>query len=402
MYDNHKIYIDAKSGSENGTIHDNYLNTTAIPIVPAYGTTGIYVDAYDDSCGNISIYNNVIWGSGTALELGTEQGGILTNIALYNNICNGTGNGFQINNHTQNNPGGNNHAKRNIKVINNVFTGNNICMQITDVNSSFYNFTIRNNIFEGTIGINIGTDLDLSYHNVDHNLYNYDSYTSFLGDDYIIADPLLIDPANGDYSFSSNSPAIDNGSSVGAPDIDFEGTSRSKGSQFDIGAFEFNSADADLPQISDISITTSNPLDTSVDFGWENVSCTIIDNSEITEINITISFPDNSQSCYSMNKISNENNYYYNFSWNEYGTYTYWVNVEDSYQNINVSNNFTFALPPNWDVNEDGKCNVLDLTLVSHAFKSNGYNGWIREDVDNNGEIKVLDLVLVANHYDKH
>ena len=54
---------------------------------------------------------------------------------------------------------------------------------------------------------------------------------------------------------------------------------------------------------------------------------------------------------------------------------------------------------PDWDINQDGQCNVLDCVLISNRYGETGENGWIREDVDNNGEITVLDLVLVSNHY---
>ncbi len=54
---------------------------------------------------------------------------------------------------------------------------------------------------------------------------------------------------------------------------------------------------------------------------------------------------------------------------------------------------------PDWDINEDGQCSILDYILISNHYGETGQNGWIREDVDNNGEINILDLVLVSNHY---
>ena len=52
-----------------------------------------------------------------------------------------------------------------------------------------------------------------------------------------------------------------------------------------------------------------------------------------------------------------------------------------------------------WDINEDGICNLLDLILISEHFGEIGTPGWIREDVDNNGEIQMLDLFFVSNYY---
>jgi hypothetical protein len=67
--------------------------------------------------------------------------------------------------------------------------------------------------------------------------------------------------------------------------------------------------------------------------------------------------------------------------------------------NENTSDSNIYSLPPNWDVDEDGQCKVIDLILVSNNYYDTGNPGWIREDVDNNGEINVLDLVLITNNY---
>jgi len=60
-----------------------------------------------------------------------------------------------------------------------------------------------------------------------------------------------------------------------------------------------------------------------------------------------------------------------------------------------------YGLLPNWDINIDSVCNVLDLSLVSNKYNERGAQGWIREDVDNNGEVKVFDFVVVSNNYGK-
>ena len=60
---------------------------------------------------------------------------------------------------------------------------------------------------------------------------------------------------------------------------------------------------------------------------------------------------------------------------------------------------YTFSLPPNWDINNDGRCSVFDYVLISNRYSDTGSQGWIREDVDNNGQIQVLDLVFVSGYY---
>ena len=93
--------------------------------------------------------------------------------------------------------------------------------------------------------------------------------------------------------------------------------------------------------------------------------------------------------------------YYYNTTFLEHGNYSYFVWVSDSSDNSNISNSRSISISPNWDVNNDGRCTVLDLNLVSNHFYETGVAGWIREDVDNNGVIQVLDLVFLSNHYDE-
>ena len=56
-------------------------------------------------------------------------------------------------------------------------------------------------------------------------------------------------------------------------------------------------------------------------------------------------------------------------------------------------------LPTNWDVNEDGKVNILDLTLVASNFNADAPAN-PRVDVNRDGNVNILDLVLVAQNLD--
>lgn len=61
--------------------------------------------------------------------------------------------------------------------------------------------------------------------------------TALPGDhNYLGVDPLLRDPANGDYHLTSASPAVDAAGETGTPD--FDGRARPQGAQSDMGAFE--------------------------------------------------------------------------------------------------------------------------------------------------------------------
>ncbi|MCD6365500.1 MAG: hypothetical protein J7M14_06455, partial [Planctomycetes bacterium] len=155
--------------------------------------------------------------------------------------------------------------------------------------------------------------------------------------------------------------------------------------------------DTAAPVISNVTVTYSSPKDILI--GWENISGIITDASPLQTVTINISLPDGSFSNQSMIKIQGTNQYYVNTSFPQSGNYTFCLWAVDVYGYETFSSMNEMSLSPNWDVNEDGNCTVLDLTAISNAYGQTGSNGWIRADVDNNGEIQVLDFVLASNHY---
>jgi len=93
--------------------------------------------------------------------------------------------------------------------------------------------------------------------------------------------------------------------------------------------------------------------------------------------------------------------YYYLTStgFSAFGNYTYLIYATDTSNNSYTSESVGFSMPPNWDINNDGRCTILDLVLISNQYGTTGAEGWIREDADNTGEIQVIDLVVVSNHF---
>jgi parallel beta-helix repeat protein len=63
--------------------------------------------------------------------------------------------------------------------------------------------------------------------------------------------------------------------------------------------------------------------------------------------------------------------------------------------------NGSMLVAPNWDIDLDHDCNIMDLIFVANHFDETGPVGWIREDVNNDGEVSIVDLVLVAGHFDE-
>jgi len=389
LYDGHIVLVDVKNSCSEGYLYNNQLDTT--------GTYGFYLDAGATNSNNLSFYNNIAWGSGTGYVLASEAGGTLTDISYYNNIYNGTQNAFKIDN-CQSVAG--NHLKTNLKYINNVIASGSTAFKFLEADADIVNLTVRNNIVNASGGFSVPY-IELENNNVDHNLYNVTS-SNYYGANSINGSPCFVDPSNGDFHLLSNSPAIDAGSSDNAPLVDFDGVSRPQGSAVDIGAFEFLSGyDTTPPQISGISIVTSNPLDTNVNFGWENFSCVVTDNVGVDIVLLQIIYPDETTTNFLMIKITGSNTYYSNLSLNQAGNYSYIIQVTDTSNNVAISSSYIFLLSANWDINNDGRCSILDIILVSNQYNKIGSNGWIREDIDNNGVINLLDMSLVSNHYDE-
>jgi len=174
------------------------------------------------------------------------------------------------------------------------------------------------------------------------------------------------------------------------------------GSGPDIGAFEFQSIGQlpSFPEISNVILTESDPLDTNASFGWINISATVTSDSGVNKVMCNFSLSNGSNANVSMENIGS-NTYYYNTStiFSNHGSYSYYIWANDTNGNASISSVYDFSMPPNWDINNDGQCNALDLNFISNHYGEIGQNGWIREDVDNNGIVQVFDFIMIAAHY---
>jgi hypothetical protein len=153
------------------------------------------------------------------------------------------------------------------------------------------------------------------------------------------------------------------------------------------------------PQITTIVLTASTPPDTQPGFGWENTTCTVTDNINVHDVHIIVITPNSTTVNSSMHKKTGTSTYYYNTTFLWYGTYSYHIWANDTSNNHATSTSSHFSLAPNWDIDDDGACSLLDLIQISNTYGQTGIPGWIAEDVDNNGRIQVLDLALVSDYY---
>ncbi|MCJ7570291.1 MAG: hypothetical protein MUO82_00210 [Candidatus Thermoplasmatota archaeon] len=444
--ENHAGSIDMKGGCSRGVVCYNDINTTGGYVVKGatgdWGGPGIMLDARGISH-NISIYNNKVYGNVTGISLNTETTGHYEYIYIYNNVVNitnennqaptdngrtpiglgntgssqdifhniyiysntviaGANNGaspFKVGHYSRNQLNSNNLQE--VYVVNNIFYGYYTASgyAIWEINKISFEdgvFIVNNNSFyrpSGTIRI---------YWNGLY--YSSSANPEKFGDEPVFTNPLFVNRFAGNFHLNSTSPCKDTGNNILVPCFDFDDVYRPQGSGYDIGTFEYLSeSDTIPPQISAISLISSDPLDTDPSFGWVNVSCTVMDNVAVSQVILRIHNPSGSWNNVTMITTSNGKYYYRTTTaFSTAGNYSYTIWAKDTSNNVKTSYSVLYSMPPNWDINNDGVCKILDIVHVSIQFGSTGIPGWIREDVDNNGVINVLDISLVSNHFWKH
>ena len=204
-------------------------------------------------------YNNYVHGNGNpgiCISQESPGPGTSKNFYIYNNIM--ANNGHSIG-YISDQPGS--YGVTNVNIFNNVLAGSSYGVRITPYSDSmrWKQVTIRNNIFVHG-GIYLKSTQPSNELTIDHNCFKGTS--SFYGDSAIRADPKL----TADYHLQSTSPCINAGSSLGAPNFDYDGYSRSQ-DNIDIGAFEYGSTKiVEVIEFRPTSDTTTNSnIDTTSD-----------------------------------------------------------------------------------------------------------------------------------------
>jgi uncharacterized repeat protein (TIGR01451 family) len=230
-------------------------NASGSPLIQYNTFTGNHGGGLYSSEGNPTVQNNTfrgnhgygMWntlGSPTVqfnLFTGNAGGGFGTSSGspiIQNNIFMGNGNSTG--------KGGGVYSWTSTSIIqNNTFMGN-----IADVGGGIYVLgqapIIRNNIVvsnTANTGGGIYIEDDLMFPLVDYNDVWNNTGGDYFGIDpgahNISANPLLVDPAHGDFHLSAGSPCVNAGDPLNFPPTDFEGDVRPNGVAPDIGADEY-------------------------------------------------------------------------------------------------------------------------------------------------------------------
>ncbi|HBC72920.1 MAG: pectate lyase-like protein [Candidatus Amesbacteria bacterium GW2011_GWB1_47_19] len=217
--------IGAAAGVYDVQIHHNAVHHMGI----GSDRIAIYIDAWTEHQYNIDVGANTVYdNTGQGIIAASEGGGLLENVNFFNNIVYNVGyswGGIGIAPWTTTSSP--THPVQNINFINNTVY-NNAGGGIVINNPEVKNIIIRNNIFYQNLTGNIKIDPVVPASEIiqDHNL---------------TVNPQFINATAFDFHLKSTSPAIDAGSNLNAPNIDFDGLIRPAGSGYDVGAFEFGS-----------------------------------------------------------------------------------------------------------------------------------------------------------------
>ncbi|MBF0563804.1 MAG: right-handed parallel beta-helix repeat-containing protein [Nitrospirae bacterium] len=227
--------IDVKSGSHDGTIHDNTVyNINAVCI---------YIDAYAKHTYNIGVYNNEVFNCSTdGFGIASEEGGLLENVSLYNNLSyNNTSCGINMGNY----------GVVSVQPLNNIAIYNNTLYKngkqtfgggIYISNPNAQNVVVRNNIVSGNYTFQIVKAQAVGDTvTIDNNLVN--GFRGYTGETYgtnsITGDPMFVNASVYDLHLQTSSPAIGAASTLNVPAFDFNNRIRPRTQGYDLGAFEY-------------------------------------------------------------------------------------------------------------------------------------------------------------------
>jgi len=224
--------IDVKEGCAYGLIHHN--------VVHDIQRRAYYIDGggrnpnYKSPTHDIHVYANIAYNVVNGLALMSEGGEDVYNIRIYNNLF------YNIRDdcafvfdhpNAEDDPG----RFGNVAFVNNTFWD---CGGMgLDLNSH-----------QMVIGIEVRNNILKSY----RDRYNLASESS----NVIGGDPRFVDEVGDNFYLGAGSPAIDSGTSQGAPAEDLDGTARPYGTKFDVGAYEFSKKVRLYADVQEVSLTT--------------------------------------------------------------------------------------------------------------------------------------------------
>ncbi len=167
----------------------------------------------------------------------------------------------------------------------------------------------------------------------------------------------------------------------------------------------FEVTDGELTDSEDITITIIevNPPPVLDPIGNKSVN-----EGELIQFTISATDPQETELSYSASNLPSGASFdteTLTFTWTptyaQSGTYTS-VHFEVTDNDLTDSENIAITVNQpydNWDINQDGSVNVLDMVRIGQHWDETGSAGWIVEDANEDGTIDVLDMILIGQNW---
>jgi len=110
----------------------------------------------------------------------------------------------------------------------------------------------------------------------------------------------------------------------------------------DDGAVDTNTTTVTITSFLEINNISATPNPQNPD-EYVNITCILTSTSEITDVVLNITHPDNSTSNVTMTRIDGPNLYYYNSTYSDMGDYTFFISASDT-NNTAISNIYHFSI----------------------------------------------------------
>ena len=186
---------------------------------------------------------------------------------------------------------------------------------------------------------------------------------------------------------------------------------------FSVATLKFKCMNSGMAKVGIRNVTLSNINASEIEAYIENATITIFDNfAPSANFSWQPLYPDANESIiFNANSSYDSDGYITNYTWQfgdgstgygmivnhsytAYGEYNITLIVTDDDGAIaTVEKSMVVWMV--WDVNMDGRANVLDLIAIAQHWNEHGEPAWIRADANHDGIINVLDLIVVAIHW---
>jgi hypothetical protein len=120
---------------------------------------------------------------------------------------------------------------------------------------------------------------------------------------------------------------------------------------------------------------------------WVNITCDVMDNVEVDNVKVNITYPDDSHTIERMVRI--DDNYYFNKTYSIPGIYSYFIWANDTSGNENTSGNYTFTIQ---DTIKPDITNIMDYPDPQEI------GGWVNITCDVSDNVAVDEVRVIITY----